>query len=52
MTRASRSITLDAIKQLTSIYMKQHKELQKTSFNAVCKDESYDLIITIEKVPK
>ena len=52
MTRTSRSIVLDAISQLASIYMSHHKELQKSAFNAVCKDEDYDLIITIEKIKK
>ena len=52
MTEVKRNITLDAISQLAAIFMAHHKELQKTAFNAVCKDEEFDLIITIEKVKK
>jgi hypothetical protein len=52
MTQARKSITIDAISQLASIYMNHHRGEKEVTINAECKETDYDLKITIKKVPK
>ena len=52
MTQVRKSITLDAISQLATIFMNHHKSENKVEIDAESKESDYNLKITIEKVPK
>ena len=52
MTQARKSITIDAISQLASVYMNHHRSESEVEIDAECKETDYDLKITIKKVPK
>ena len=52
MTQTRKSITIDAISQLASIYMNHQKSEKVIIIDAECKEKDYDLKITIKKVPK
>ena len=52
MTQTSKNIALDAISQLATIFMNHHREEKEVTINAECKESDYNLVITIEKVPK
>ena len=52
MTQTRKSITLDAISQLATIYMNHQKSEKVIIIDAECKQSDYNLKITIEKVPK
>ena len=52
MTQARKSITIDAISQLASVYMNHHRSENEVEIDAECKETDFDLKITIKKVPK
>ena len=52
MTQVRKSITLDAISQLATVFMNHHRSENKVEIDTECKEQDYNLRITIEKVPK
>ena len=47
-----KSITLDAISQLATVFMSHHMEEESVTINAKCKESGYRLVVEIKKVPK
>lgn len=52
MTEVRKNITLDAISQLASIFMNHHRGKDEVIVSTPLKDEEYDLVISIKRVPK